>query len=206
MLAQSNGCMEKLMSEIGEYVQQLFAETGDGHLHYHNFSHTMDVVNNSLEIARHYPLSGLDLQVLITAAWFHDTGHLFGTPAGHEEKSVLLMRNYFKDKNKDNAFLNQVENAILCTRLSYKPTSLIEEILCDADLFHLGTDQFFSANEKVRAEMESRTNSLFPNWLSTTWIFMKEHHYFTGYCQQLLGEQKARNIAVVEKQILEAQS
>ncbi len=39
-----------------------------------------DVVKRTEEIAGHYYISEDDMLILFTAAWFHDTGHLFTDP------------------------------------------------------------------------------------------------------------------------------
>ena len=93
-------------------------------------------------IAEHYQLNEEDMLSLRIAAWFHDAGYLFETPPLHEESSSLLAENYLKGKNIDAAIIQKVKGCIMATKLPQSPHSLIEQIICDADLFNLGTDMF----------------------------------------------------------------
>jgi len=67
------------------------------------------------EIALFYGLKNEDLFVLLAAAWFHDLGHLFGSPANHEHKSATLMRSFLENSYPDEV-LEKISNTILATR------------------------------------------------------------------------------------------
>ncbi|HEY6976220.1 MAG TPA: HD domain-containing protein, partial [Chitinophagaceae bacterium] len=72
------------------YVTGLFGKVHNPNLVYHNLNHTETVVQRTKEIAEHYHISERDMIILCTAAWFHDTGHLFTDNAHHEEKSAAV--------------------------------------------------------------------------------------------------------------------
>ena len=78
---------------------------------------------------------------MTSAAWFHDTGY-FEDANNHEEKSADLAAAFLKKLDAPAAVRDQVMQVILSTKMPQRPTNSLENILCDGDLFHLGTDDF----------------------------------------------------------------
>src|SRR5262245_37296866 len=62
-------------NEMQEYALQFFHEHINEKLVYHDLVHTQDVVSAVTQIANHYHLNDNDFFIVLTAAWFHDTGH-----------------------------------------------------------------------------------------------------------------------------------
>lgn len=56
---------------------------------FRNVLHTQNVVRYTLEIAGHCNVSEQELFILLTAAWFHDTGPLFTKRQNHDEVSCF---------------------------------------------------------------------------------------------------------------------
>ena len=81
------------------------------------------------------------------------------------------------------------------------PGSLVEKIICDADLFNLGTDAFFKNNMLVRKETEAITNRQISDgeWMESTIALLEKHSYHTEFCQLLLNETKQGNLDQVRK-------
>ncbi len=69
--------------------------------------------------------------------------------------------------------------------MPHAPANLLEQIICDADLFHLGTDKFSEMTELLRQELQVYYNKEFSNekWRQWNIEFLLSHRYFTGYCQ-----------------------
>lgn len=178
------------------FVIDLFDKHKKDELDYHNLDHTRSVVTRSHEIAAQYELKEKDLAVLYIAAWFHDTGHLFVEPAIHEIKSNELMKNFFALQGLEtDEIIPLIENCILATRVPQAPKTLPEQIICDADTYHLGTKEFKTSNKKLKKEYISR--KLIPadiNWNKQSLDFLESHKYFTPYCKELLEEGKQKNI------------
>lgn len=188
-----------LRMAIADFADNFFEAHYDSRMVYHNLYHTRSVVLRSGEIAGHYTLSPTESFVVFAAAWFHDMGHLVHVAEGHETQSVLLMRAYFQRVYLEEAVVSQIERCILATRQSAKPVSLTEQIVRDADLYHLGTDEFLITNELVKQEIEWRNNVLLANWEHTSLLFLKSHRFYTAYCRKLLEPGKLANIAVLQK-------
>src|SRR5438105_1757061 len=98
-----------LYKKIEDYVKKLFAEHHNPALVFHSLKHTEVVADRTKEISGHYNLSEQDMLVLFSAAWFHDTGHLFNEPVGHEKKSVEIMRSFMTANLVDEALANRMD-------------------------------------------------------------------------------------------------
>ena len=48
--------------------------------------------------------------------------------------------------------IEKICELILVTKMPQKPKNKLEEIICDADLYYLGTDQFFVTADKLYKE------------------------------------------------------
>jgi predicted metal-dependent HD superfamily phosphohydrolase len=189
------------------FVLELFEKNKKQELEYHNLDHTRSVVKRSQEIAAHYELTEKDLAVLSIAGWFHDTGHLFVEPAMHEIKSNELMKKFFELQATETAdMIPLIENCVLATRVPQAPKTLPEQIICDADTYHLGTKDFKSLNKQLKKEYISR--KLVPtdiNWNKQTLEFLEAHRYFTPYCKELLEEGKQKNLEKLRAKVLKTE-
>jgi len=159
---------------------------------YHNLTHTRSVVDHAKEIAGAYSLDPNDLFIISAAAWFHDIGHLYGESHGHERRGVTIMQNYLADLPPGT--VTTIGNCIMATKFPSNPHSLLEQIICDADTYHLGTEAFRTTDPLVDKEMEMRTGKKDCDWHAATLHFMLQHVFFTDYCQKLLNEGKQQNI------------
>jgi predicted metal-dependent HD superfamily phosphohydrolase len=192
---------ELSLREIEAYVTGLFRDHPKNYLVFHNLGHTRKVVLHCREIAAWYTLHDADRFILFSAAWFHDTGHLFGDMARHEEESVLIMKTFLGGKNIPEKNILEIENCIFSTRLSQEPATLLEKILCDADLYHLGTGEFKITDQQVKLEMELRIHSKINNWIESSIKFLESHHYFTDYCRERLKTGKEDNIRFLKQRL-----
>lgn len=184
-----------------KYVVDLFARLASTYLAYHNLSHTERVVAHALEIAGYYKLDENDSFVLSIAAWFHDTGHLVADIESHEETSVHLMKSFLADKNIDAALIEKISQCIMATKYPPNPKTLLEEIICDADTYHFGTEYFQITDDLVKKEFQLRTNKYYTHWGENTLKLLETHRFFTSYCRNKLDKGKAANIEYVKAKI-----
>ena len=89
-----------------------------------------------------------------------------------------------------------IKNCILATRIPQRPTNLLEEIVCDADLYHFGTDDFPFQDQLMRREAEAlnRVHIDQHEWHKGTIMLLENHHYHTAYCKELLNNKKKQNL------------
>jgi predicted metal-dependent HD superfamily phosphohydrolase len=185
-----------LLEQVKQHVIRFFKSKGDQKLVYHNLAHTESVVSNAGQIARHYQLGEGDFFIVMTAAWFHDTGYFTGGSEGHETRGAAMAAKFLKETGADDETIQAVSKCILATRMPQSPNSLIEQIVCDADLFHFGTDEFPERNKLMRKEAESRlgTKITKDEWRKGTIRFMEAHHFQTDYGRNLLEDKKRQNL------------
>lgn len=161
---------------------------------YHNLDHTVDVVQHTTEIAAYYLLSAPEMLIVRVAAWFHDIGHLTGEMDGHEARGVVIMKDCLKPMDISETLISSIAACIMATKYPSDPHTLYEQILCDADTFHFGTPRFKATDDLVKMEVELRKKKIFTDWHTKSIALLEEHHFFTQYCQHLLGEGKLENI------------
>jgi HD superfamily phosphodiesterase len=192
----------KIEKRTEEYVTKLFEEKHITALVFHNLDHTRSVVKRTKEIASHYDLSEKDNFILFTAAWFHDTGYLFTEPSKHENVSCDVIKSFMKDYVTDEAIVSEIIDCIMATKFPTSPKTLLQEIVCDADTYQLGTKEFKESNKKVWEELCIRNEEAdLQKFNEDTIKFLENHKYYTSYCKGLLNEGKKKNIKKLRKKL-----
>jgi predicted metal-dependent HD superfamily phosphohydrolase len=184
------------LDKVKHHVRHFFETKVLSQLSYHNLAHTESVVSNVARIANHYRLDEKETFIVTTAAWFHDTGYSNGEVSGHERRGAQLAAEYLKKEEMEEAVVNEVEGCILATILPQKPVNLLQQIVCDADLYHFGTSEFSDWNKLIRKEEEQRTGKKIDKaeWRKSTIRLLESHHFHTDYCQEHLNGQKNKNL------------
>ena len=72
-----------------EYVAGFIGNNFTEKICYHNIDHTLEVVDAVEFIGRKCNISDKDLETVLIAAWFHDTGYYLGCE-NHEEASEKI--------------------------------------------------------------------------------------------------------------------
>lgn len=193
---------DSLITRSAEFVKALFNSYDCPYLLYHNLLHTRRVVAHSEEIGSYYKIDSRSHQVLVTAAWFHDTGQLTGDVAVHEERSVKFMEDFFADQPFDPGLKAEIAKCIMATKMPVVPHSELEKIICDADTYHLGTGDFLALDEIVWKEFELRHHKTVENKIQKSIAFLEEHQFYTGYCQEHLTYGKNKNIAALKSRYI----
>jgi predicted metal-dependent HD superfamily phosphohydrolase len=182
----------KILSEVEDYVSDIFLNKVDKSIHFHTLQHTNEVVAGCETMADYYKLDDEDHFALLLAAWFHDTGYSQGAAKGHEDASVHLATNFLQQKEVSPEVIDKVVRCINVTKLPQNPTLLIEQIICDADLFHLGTSDFKEKNKLLRDELNDFGNMELSkkDWRKKNIEFLTSHKYFTSYAKENLDPLK----------------
>jgi hypothetical protein len=192
----------KLYKKIEAYVTGLFEQMLEPAFVFHNLEHTQNVVKRTKEIAGHYKLTEDEMLILFTAAWFHDTGHLFTEPSKHEEKGCEIMRKFMTGKVDDEKIIELIEGCIMSTKLPRNPTNLLQQIICDADTYHFGTKDFKNTNKKALEEESLRFGENdAAKFNEETMTMLGTHQFYTNYTKQLLNERKTKNMKKLQKKI-----
>lgn len=190
---------QNVINEAESFVTTLFTKELNESFVFHNVDHTLDVVKASETIASKYSLDDKDYFSLILAAWFHDTGYVRGKTFGHEEASKNYAIDFMKTHDLDEEIINKVGNCILATKMPQTPSNNIERIICDADLYHLGGNDFDVKNSLLRKEINKLQQEKMSKkeWRIKNIEFLRRHRYFTEYGQQILEPLKQKHISEI---------
>ncbi len=195
---------KQLQEEVKEHVLEYFHTHHNPNLVYHNLDHTQEVVKAAIQIGNHYQLNDKDFFIVTTGAWFHDTGY-FKDPQNHEQRGADLAVEFLKKKDTPAAVRDEVMQVILSTKMPQRPTNLLENIMCDSDLFHLGTEDFKNKRKLMHKEIELLYNKEISKneWRKKDIDFLECQEYHTDYCVLLLNDQKQKNIENLKKKLKE---
>jgi len=190
----------ELLEQLRTHVTWLFRANKDQRFLYHNLEHTEHVVENAVKLGNHYQLSDQDFFIVLSASWFHDIGYLFST-TDHELKGSELCAEFLRDKGFDADVLEKIKGCIMATKMPQSPIGLLQEIVCDADLFHLGTSSFKERNKLMRQEAQEFSVKKIDKdvWREKTIGLLSKHYFHTEYGRELLSQKKAENLEELEK-------
>lgn len=193
----SNGDIVKAAEQ---HIREIMKTGTPADFVYHDIIHTTEVVQASEKIGKKSGLSEGDMEILLVAAWFHDIGY-FENCDTHEEKSAAAARKFLTDNNYPENKINRVTSAIMATKLPTSPKDILEEILCDADLLHVGKKEFFDKSELFRVELERRNEGPLGDieWLNKNLEFVTNHKFYTQFAREQYEEQKNANLLKLQK-------
>lgn len=192
---------EQILSAARNYVTEIYVHKVNPEFVFHSLDHTEDVAEACSRMADHYNLKDEEHFILMLAAWFHDTGYSLGNAPGHEEESVRVATEFLRQQHVDDTVIQKVASCIHATKMPQSPMTLIEKILCDADLFHLATDDFKARNQLLKQEQEVvlRHKISKKDWKKNNIQFLGDHKYFTEYGQEVLEPKKQENLSSLQK-------
>lgn len=189
-----------LLREAADYVEVYMDRHDLSNLRFHNGTHTKEVVEGAALMARYTKLNEEDSTVILLSAYFHDIGYYGHGKAGHEERSADIAAAFLVQRNVDPKIISVVRSCILATKAPQSPKNTLEEIVCDADLFHLGSDSFDMRNKLMLQEARAFGNGTSKReWRKNTIKLMEEHHYHTEYGKKVLEPKKQQNIASLKR-------
>ncbi len=191
---------EQILSEARQFVTDHFTHKVRPHFVFHSLDHTEDVAEAASQMADHYDLPENDRYILMLAAWFHDTGYSLGVAAGHEEESARIASEFLEARGVDETTIQKVVSAIRATKMPQSPVSLLEQILCDSDLYHLSTADFKARSQLLKQEQETLLANKISkkDWRRNNIQFLENHRYFTDYGQENLEPRKAETLQGIQ--------
>ena len=189
------------LQKVSEYVTSLYADRQHVSLTYHNYMHIVEILDAVKKMAEWYKLNEQDYFIVCCAAWFHDTGYLFGIIEDHESKSAELAADFLKTMPFEDDIISEIKNCIYATKMPQNPLNLQEQIICDADLFNLGLPEFAEHNNRLKKEIEniSGTQIKGSEWRKKSIALLESHKYYTEYCRLFLEPIKALNLETLKR-------
>lgn len=192
----------EILDDVKTHVEHLFQNRTNEQLVYHNLSHTEHVIKHAIEIGNYYKLSDRDFFIVQCACWFHDVGYLEGRDQ-HEMKGAEAAASFLRPLGLDEESIHEVQGCIMATKMPQAPKNLLQQIVCDADLYHLGSEDFKARNKLMRKETIAVCQKEIDKniWRLGTLQLLESHHYHTQYCIDKLTARKNENIQTLKAQI-----
>lgn len=184
-----------LIVAVSQFVTQLFKEKLSPKLYFHNTLHTSYVVTAAQEIGSQSGLTTEEMEIVMLAAWFHDTGYI-EVYKDHELVSIEIATQFLAGLGIENEKIADVRSCILATRYPQKPTNLMEMVVCDADFYHFSANRYADFAMALKKEWEETIGLTYTQkqWDGINWEMLHFHQYFTSYAQANLQPKKEENI------------
>ena len=167
-----------------EYVFNLLSENLPTTYYYHNLNHTREVMDRVIEIGTFEGCGPEELDLLLAAALWHDAGYIT-VYKGHEEESCRLAQKHLPSYGYTPEEIVHILGMISATKTPQDPQNKLEEIIADADLDYLGTDEVALKAGMLYEELHSLNSKLTKRaWREQEIAFLRGHQYFTNFSKQ----------------------
>jgi len=192
-----------LIERSEDFVSKLLKDKLSKLYSYHNIFHTSNVVTAVKKLCIKENVEDIEKEILLVAAWFHDTGYINGVEE-HEKESVEIAVKFLKEQGQSEDFIAEVSKLIMATSKFYVPQTQLEKIIKDADFVHITSLEYNSTCELLRFELQNTMNLSFDNleWAKENLDFlMNKHRFYTDYAIKKWQPLKEKNIAMVQKKL-----
>lgn len=162
---------------------------------YHCMNHTYEVCSNVINIANELGRTKDEIDLLYTAAVYHDIGFTLD----HRDHEALGAKIFMIEAAKHDLPAPEtgiIRRMILATHPSTAPASVLESIIIDADLHYLCTDDYDRQTRLLRMEMEWLYGAMpLEKWQSIQRAFLRKHNFHTDQKRTGLNLKKAEMTA-----------
>lgn len=192
-----------LIVEAENYVSALLGEKLPENFIFHHFHHALSVKEYAEVIGEHAGLSAGEMNILRLCALFHDIGYVNSFEHCHEE-SIALASAFLAGHEVDRQTIEHVSETIRATRRPQSPGDKIAEVLCDADLMFIATENGIEQFDLLYDEtaMVSPVRCKRPVF-EKQWIdFFTTHSYFTEYGRTALQPKKEAAVRRLSDRII----
>ena len=192
----------KDFEKIQKHVLNKLRQHLPAYLTYHNAGHTTDVLRQAMIIAAEEQItSPEDLLLIKVSALYHDTGFTV-TYTNHEEKSCELAREELPRFGFSQKEIDAICSMIMATKIPQNPKTVLEQILCDADLDYLGRSDFYTIGNGLYKEFLHQgivKDEL--SWNQLQVRFLESHQYFTRSCKAKREKVKQQHLEDVKEKV-----
>src|SRR5690606_16453006 len=188
--------MSEILEKTENFVVDLLSNKLASSYLYHNLNHTHRVVKSTKELLNFYNLEEAENEIVLLAAWLHDTGYTEGS-VNHEETSCDITRNFLGRQAYDEQKIDRVCSLIMASKRFHEPQNLLEEIIRDADCSHFGKKSYMETSELLREELEILGLAAYSQkeWRETNLKMLQtDQRFYTDYALQNWQEEKNKNI------------
>jgi predicted metal-dependent HD superfamily phosphohydrolase len=200
--------MEKsdIVAAAETFVVSLLKDSLNDDYQFHNIGHTLQVRQAAVSIGTKEGLSKEALEILELAALFHDTGFSV-TYQDHEAASQEIAAQFLQNQGYPEPASREVGRAIQATQASAAPLNLVGQILRDADMYHLGSDDYPEYLKALRHEWRVFLQRQYADaeWLRLNLEFLKKQVYFTPSAWLEYGLGRENNLRAIKKKMRKLQ-
>jgi len=198
-----NKYLLRQITDLQEIVLDRLEKELPKYLYYHNFKHTIDVINQAELIGYGEGVDDESILLLKTAALFHDAGHIISYDE-HEYNGTQLAKEYLPKYRYSKEQIDQICDLIMATKMPPNPKTLLEKIMCDADLDYLGRSDFIPVSNTLYKELkeQDKIGSL-NDWNKLQVKFLTNHQFFTKTGKNLREVNKQMQIERIKSLIEE---
>jgi uncharacterized protein len=179
--------------------ERLGAELPDD-LPYHGIHHTRDDVLPAAErLAALAELRDEDELLLRTAVLYHDVGYIERYDQ-NEPVGARVAAQTLPDFGYSPAQIAVIRGIILATRMPQAPRTMLQSLMCDADLDSLGRDDYLEISHRLRDELALHGLAMpLTAWYKRQHTFLSQHTFFTEAARMLRRTKKLENIVLLER-------
>ncbi len=192
--------MQNIVQLAKDYASKIIDEKLSAEYAYHNLEHTLEVLENVIEIGENSGLTAEELELVELAAIFHDTGWIENSN-NHEENSVQIAKKFLKSCLYNPEKIEKVSELILVTNLNNDTKYLLQTVLRDADILHIGKKGFYSRSQTLKSEIEFLETKKIEelNWIECTIDFLDKTEFTTEYAIKNYNKRRLKNINKLQK-------
>ncbi len=203
-LPNKNFLIKLQLVRYEDLEETIFAKLEKGlpkNLYYHNFKHTIDVTAQVEILGRYENITEEEMLLIKTASLLHDCGFLIGYD-DHELLGIKQARETLPEYKYTPDQINTICELIFATKFPPQPKTLLEQILCDADLDYLGRNDFIPNSQNLFRELyEKNKIKNMEDWNKLQIKFIEGHQYFTESARKLRDVNKSKQLDELRKMI-----
>jgi len=180
-----------LVAESENYISALLAEKLPENIIFHNYDHAVLVKKYAETIGERAGLTADEMNILRISALFHDTGYVNSYEQYHEE-SIVIASAFLAEHEVDQQTIGHIAEIIRSTRPPQNPKDKIAEVLCDADMMYIASENGIEQFDLLYDEtaMGKRKFHKRPVFERGCIDFFAAHTYFTEYGKTILQPKK----------------
>lgn len=187
-----------------DHIVNLLRDNLSDKLTYHSVDHTVGVIDKALEIARSEELPADELNLLLIAAAYHDSGFL-ETYDNHEEKSCTFARRFLPEFGFDSEQVELISELILETKIPHNPQSQLAQILCDADMAYIGGKRYQSISQRLFDELRNFKSDIDSDgWVEKQIHFLENQQFWTEYARTKYQPNKQLVLKKLKQKLVQA--
>jgi ligand-binding sensor domain-containing protein/class 3 adenylate cyclase len=183
------------------HIMQILETQLSPNLYYHSIRHTKDVVQAAERLALMEGITDEDLFLLKSAATYHDAGFVERYDA-NEEIGMRMAREILPKYGYTQEQIDVIDGLIKATEIPQSPKTLLQQIMCDADLDYLGRDDFHEIADLLRRELREHGKINSDRlWDEIQVKFLEQHTYFTKSAIKTRQAKKMKHLKEIKEKL-----